>query len=197
MASLLAFKIEKTFRDEGIALVTKNDLRRRFVIRDNNTAYKMLQRLTAKGLLTRIQGGLYQVSDSPVHDFTLANTIVTPSYVSLESALSRYGILSQFPFVITSVTPKKGKKVETTSKTFEYAHLAPDLFSGFIKEDDYLIATPEKALFDMVYLAAKGLRSVSIEELDLAIIEKKQFTGYCNRVHAPLFTRYLKAHKFV
>lgn len=197
MESLSAFKIYRTLREDGITIFTTTDLRRRFGVGSDNTAYKILQRLTIKGLLTRIQGGLYQVTDSPVHDFTLANIIVTPSYVSLESALSRYGILSQFPFVVTSVTPKKGKKVETINKTLEYAHIASHLFSGFVKEHDYLIATPEKALFDMVYLAAKGLRSVVREELDLKIIDKKQFADYCNRVDAPLFAQYIKAHKFI
>lgn len=197
MESLSALEIYRTLQEEGIALLTTTDLRRRFRVASVNTAYKMLHRLVRKGLLTRIQGGVYQVSDRPVHDFVVANAIVTPSYVSLESALSRYSILSQFPFVVTSVTAKKRKRVETANKTFEYAHIASHLFSGFVKEDDYLIATPEKALFDMVYLAAKGLRSVDKEELDLAIVDKKQFADYCNRVRAPLFASYLKVHKFV
>jgi predicted transcriptional regulator of viral defense system len=197
MASLSILEIYRTLQIENIALLTVSDLRRRFRITQANTAYKTMQRLVAKGLLTRVQEGVYQRSDRPVHDFVLANAMVTPSYVSLESALSRYGILSQAPMIVTSVTARKGRTMETRTKTFEYAHLAPHLFTGYIKEADYVIATPTKALFDAVYLAAKGARSVPVDELDLTAIDKKAFAGYCGAVRAPQLAEYLKAHPII
>lgn len=197
MESLSALEIYRTLRDEGISLLTTIDLRRRFSFRSANTAYKMLQRLVDKGLLTRIQGGVYQVADRPVHDFVLANAMVTPSYVSLESALFRYGILSQAPFIVTSVTVKKGKKIETATKTLDYVHIVQNLFTGFVREQDYLIAIPTKALFDAIYLTAKGLRSLHLDELDLTVIDKKMFYDYCKMVKAPQLAEYLKAHPFL
>lgn len=197
MDSLSALEIYRTLLVEGIALLTTSDMRRRFKITSVNTAYKMLNRLVIKGLLTRIHGGVYQVSDRPVHDFALANAMVAPSYVSLESALSRYGILSQAPFLVTSVTVKKGKNIEMATKTLDYVHIAPNLFMGFVKEQNYLIATPTKALFDTVYLTAKGLRSVHLDELDLTTIDKNMFYDYCKIVKAPQLKEYLKTHPFI
>ena len=45
----------------------------------------------------------------------------------------------------------------------------------YIKKNDVLIATPEKALFDQFYLASKGIKSVNIDEYDLKNINKKLF----------------------
>ena len=84
MASLSILEIYRTLQIENIALLTVSDLRRRFRITQANTAYKTMQLLVAKGLLTLVQEGVYQRSDRPVHDFVLANAMVTPSYVSLE-----------------------------------------------------------------------------------------------------------------
>lgn len=194
MASLSVLGISRTLREERITFLTKSDLRRRFGVKSDNTAYKILQRMTQKGLLTRLQAGHYQIAETPVHDFTVANTIVPPSYISLESALARYGILQQVPFVVTSVTPKKGRTVEIHTKTFEYTHIAPHLFMGFVKEGDYLIATPEKALFDAVYMTAKGLRSLSVDELELSHLNKKLFGSYCQKARLPQLDEYLKTH---
>lgn len=194
MESLSALEIRRSLQEDGITIFTTADLQRRFRITNINTAYKALQRLTAKGLLTRIRDGVYQVSDRPVHDFVLANTMVTPSYVSLESALSRYGILSQAPLLVASVTARKGRAIETKAKTYTYAHIAAHLFTGFVKEAGYLIASPAKALFDTVYLTAKGVRSLDMDELDMTTVDKQEFFAYCEAAKTPQLREYLKHH---
>jgi predicted transcriptional regulator of viral defense system len=77
---------------------------------NDNTLYKIVERLIKNGILTRIAHGLYMRSDNTPESFEIANLLYGPSYVSLESALYRYGVIAQAPYTITSVTPRKTKK---------------------------------------------------------------------------------------
>jgi len=98
--------------------------------------------------------------------------------ISLESALSFYGLTTGFPYQITSLTPKKPKSFKVDGKEFIYSHLNPHLFWGYEKREDFLIAEREKALFDYLYFAAKGLRRIDPEELELASLDKKKFKQF-------------------
>ncbi|MCD6270372.1 hypothetical protein J7J23_01175, partial [bacterium] len=107
---------------------------------------------------------IYKLSDFGVKDpFLLANFIYSPSYISLESALNYYSIIPDIPFTITSVTINKTKKFKTKNYgVFYYSHLKPDLFFGFKsilveKKYSYIIALPEKALFDYLYLKGRKI----------------------------------------
>lgn len=79
-----------------------------------------------------------------------------PSYLSLEYALSYYGIIPEMVFVKTAVTPKTTRTFTNGFGVFSYRHLQPKLFFGYeIKEatfGKYLLAEPEKALLDFLYL---------------------------------------------
>lgn len=79
--------------------------------------------------------------------------------MSLETALSFYGILDQFPYTVTSITTKKTREVKCRGKVFSYSQIKKDYFNGFKKQDNFLIAHPEKAVFDFAYFAYNGLRS--------------------------------------
>jgi len=118
--------------------------------------------------------GKYQFLLNEVNDFESANYLVNPSYISLESALSFYGILPQFSYTITSVTPLKSKKTHYREKEYEFAHLDKKYFFGFVKKNKFLIASPEKALLDELYFMAKNLRKVHFQDLDLTPISKKR-----------------------
>jgi len=174
MESILKTEVIQTLHQKNICLFTVNDAKKIFNIHKENTLYKFLQRLEKSGIITRIAQGKYLFFLKQVHDFDLANFLIDPSYVSLESALSFYGILPQFPYSITSVTPIKSKKIIATEKEFEYAHLEKKYFFSFIKKNNFLIATPEKALIDQLYFAAKKLRSLHFDDLDLTSIDRKK-----------------------
>lgn len=192
MTSLKKFDAYRMLQASGLPIFTHHDIQRLCNISNENTAYKLLQRLEQGKVIRRVKSGAYQLIDAQTHDFTIANALRTPSYVSLESALSRYGILSQFPFVITSVTSTRNITIEN-DKTYEYAHIAPSLFDGYIKENDYLIATPEKALFDGLYFMSKGLRTLPIDELDLSPIQKKVFSIYYQKTPIKKFEHFLRS----
>jgi len=175
METISKDKAIKIFHQKRISLFSVTDARKIFKVKKENTLYKLLQRLEKSGLIKRIIKGKYLFTLQEVGDFDLANFLVNPSYVSLESALSFYGILSQFPYTITSVTPLKSQKIIYQGKEYEFAHLESKYFFGFVKKDKFLIAIPEKALLDELYFMAKQLRKIHLDDLDLKLIDRKKF----------------------
>lgn len=175
METITKDKAIKILHQKRVSFFNITDARKIFGTKKENTLYKLLQRLEKAGIIKRISKGKYLFSFRETNDFELANFLVNPSYVSLESALSFYGILSQFPYTITSVTPLKTKKIVHQEKEYEFSHLGSKYFFGFIKKDKFLIATPEKALLDELYFMAKKIRKISLTDLDLNLIDKNKF----------------------
>jgi predicted transcriptional regulator of viral defense system len=185
-------KIIEKLRQKEFSLFTASDFKKIFQIKKENTAYKILERLTKKGIIKRLTKRKYLFTFLESDDFQIANFLYPPSYISLESALSFYGITTQFPYQITSVTPKKTKIIKTLNKEFSYSHLKPDLFFGYEKKDKFLIALPEKALFDYLYLCSKGLRSFEKDDFDLKIINKKKFLSLLKKTKQEKLIKLLK-----
>jgi len=138
-----------------------------------NTLYKIVKRLIDKNILKTLIDGKYQVVNSVPTNFEIANYIYNPSYISLESALSYYGILSQFVYTITSITTKKSNIYEISEKEYKYSQVKSEFFTGYKMVDGFLIATPEKALFDSIYFSLKGLVKIDFKDLDLSTIDIK------------------------
>lgn len=159
----------------GQKLFNLQSLSRLLDINNPRSARSVAMRLTNDKILTRIAKDTYLITDPSPTRFEIANFLFSPSYVSLETALNYYGILSQFPLEITSITPKKSVTKQADGQVFSYAHLKQNLFWGYEKIDNQLIALPEKALLDQIYLTSKGLRSVHFDEYDLSRINKSQF----------------------
>ncbi|MDE3055256.1 MAG: hypothetical protein KGI80_00950 [Verrucomicrobiota bacterium] len=92
----------------------------------------------------------------------LANQIYGPSYISFESALSFHGMIPERVETLTSATTGKTRIFDTPLGRFSYQHLPLSKYTVgmIIKQMDehhrILIATPEKALIDLIYVY-KGL----------------------------------------
>lgn len=196
MASLTIMKILQSFEEKRLKFVTEAEFGRLFKIDNQNTLDKTLQRLNKNAILKRAIKGKYVLAGADYDDFELANFIVQPSYVSFESALSFYGILPQFAYSITSVTTKRTKKIYF-AKEFEYTHLNRNLFWGFVKNKNFLIATPEKALLDTLYLFLKGLRKVDLDELDYTLLDKKVLKNYLRKINKPFLKKFLFRKKIL
>lgn len=166
---------------KGISLFTVKDAKKIFRHKKENTLYKLLQRLENKNVVKRIKSGKYLFTFKEIPDYQLANFLVIPSYVSLESALSFYGILSQFPYTISSVTTQKNKTINYQDKEYEYNHIGTRYFFGITKKDNFLIASPEKALLDELYFVSKGLRNLDLTELDLNKVNKNILKSMAKR----------------
>jgi len=148
-------------------------------ISKERSAFSVISRLLKSGILEKAGKNCYILVQKPAHQFLIANYYYKPSYISFESALSYYGILSQFPVEVTSATPLKTAKYDLKDKIYSYAHLKKDLFWGYDKsQEGFLIASPEKAVLDQAYLASKGLKSFPKDELDWSLVDRKKLLNY-------------------
>lgn len=127
-----------------------------------------LSRWKKSGLVAPLRRGLYELSypsRQVLPDYYLANRIYGPSYVSLETALSHYGLIPEVSLAVTSVTPKATRRFKAGHGLFTYRSVQPRAFCGITIENhqgyDILIAEPEKALADFMYFK---MRKVSGRE---------------------------------
>jgi len=192
MSSISTIEIISRLKALNVRLITPNTLSNIFGIKNKNTIYKIIERMEKYQLLEKLMKGKYVLYDLNMSDFEKAGIILTPSYISLESALSFYGILPQFTYSITSVTTLKSRKYTLKNKEFEYTKISHKYFSDFIKKDNFLIATPEKALIDSLYLVSKKLRRIDLKELDTSTIKWNIFNQLKTQIDYPPFQKYLK-----
>lgn len=164
--------IIKLLNSKEIPLFTLNELGNLFGTENRQTLYKKVLRLEKIGILKKLIKGKYQFLLKEAGDFTIANFLYQPSYISMESALSFHSIMTGFPHQITSITIKKSKEFEVGGREYIYSTISPDLFWGWEKKENFLVATPEKALLDYLYFAKKGLRNFDWEEIDTSNINK-------------------------
>ena len=99
-----------------------------------------------------------------------------PSYLSLEYALSFYGIIPEAVYVYTSITLGRAKQFHTEVGTFRYHHLNRERYNVGVAHKanqfgGFFIATPEKALSDYVFQLSQGL---SQEELLIDLTESRR-----------------------
>ena len=132
-----------------------------------------LTRWIRKGYISRLRQGYYTFPDyRSKRDFSLyfANRIYKPSYISLHTALSFYGMIPEAVSQITSVTPLKTATFKNDFGDYSYKNIKDDLMFGYeLKEmDEYrrlMFATPEKALLDLLYLYPFYNSEKEMEEL--------------------------------
>ncbi|MDO8555006.1 MAG: hypothetical protein Q7R75_00350 [bacterium] len=113
--------------------------------------------------------------------FYLSNIVRTPSYVSSWAALQYYNLATEAIHSITSITPKVTRNYQTKAGNFAYQSIRKDLFSDFslikgkpassVGEFDFFIASPAKALFDLLYFRTCQFRGVKLEEIKKMIEE--------------------------
>lgn len=122
-------------------------------------ATQTLRRLAARQLVLRIKRGVWVNGLAGVHAFEAVPFLTAPwpAYVSLHSALSHAGIVAEIPHVIYGVTSGPPAKYHTAIGDYSLHHLPAHLLWGFTTRQEgaaiYLIAEPEKAFLDLVYLA--------------------------------------------
>jgi len=120
-----------------------------------------------KGQIIKLKNGLYLIADKKdiVITENVAFKMYEPSYISLEWALSQYGIMPEVIYNITSVTTKATRKFKNGFGLFIYKSIKKNLFWGYKKEEKngqvYLIAQPEKALLDYIYFNLPKIKKIS------------------------------------
>lgn len=137
---------------------------------------RQLSRWTKSGSLYQLRRGLYALAPPyqkiKPHPFVVANRLVAGSYVSLQSALAHYGLIPEYVPITTSVTVKRPARWETPLGVYEFRHLKTQLMRGYRLTElgggqTAFVATPEKALLDLIYLQPAGDSPEYLRELRL------------------------------
>ena len=129
----------------------------------------------------RLKNGLYITADffdknrnDISYSFYLANVIRTPSYVSSWAALQYYNLATEAIHSVTSVTIKVTKEYQTKAGTFAYQSINKELFTDFSLAKgkfDFYIASPSKALFDLIYFRTRQFSGLSLEKVKAMVAE--------------------------
>lgn len=153
-----------------------------------SNASHMLRSMEHAGLVRRLRHGLWAL-DAEVDPFVVAPylTAPLPAYVSLWSALARHDMIEQVPRQISVASLDRRRQVETAIGVYSIHHLVPELFDGYRgSEATGYLATPEKALFDSVYVRAPRGARMFFPELTLPKgFDHEQLDAWTRRIAAP------------
>ena len=136
---------------------------------EEGTARRRLHSLQDAGLVRALRRGLWAL-DPDLDPFALAPYLTAPfpAYVSIFSALAAHGMIEQIPRQVSVASLDRARKIQTALGNFAVHHLAPDLFGGYVAwRGGGFIASPEKALFDLVYIRAAAGSRAFVPELSL------------------------------
>ena len=140
------------------------------------------RRLEEEGRIIRLKRGLYVRSTEdgalPV-PFLIANHLYGPSYVSLQTALRHYGLIPERVFETQSMTIKHSREFDTPLGRYNYRNCNINYFPIGIRQeqegnDNYMIATPEKALCDTL-LKTAGILFSSPQKLEEYLVSDLRF----------------------
>jgi len=144
---------------------------------------RQLSRWVRAGKVYQLRRGLYALAPPyqkvRPHPFLVANRLAAASYVSLQSALAYYGMIPEHVPQTTSITTRRPGSWQTPLGDYAYRHIQVDYFAGFqvlevAPGQHAYVASPEKAILDLVYLVPgadtadylRELRPQNLERLD-------------------------------
>jgi hypothetical protein len=150
------------------------------LLKEYSRPYDKINELVKQDVLRLVKRGIY-ISGSKLklagpEPFLLANHILGPSYISLETALSHWGLIPEQVYEISSVTVCNSKTYTTSAGRFSYTHLISPYYSFGIqqlqltKRQTVLIASPEKALCDKI-ITTSGLLFRSSKQVMAFLLE--------------------------
>src|SRR3989338_382756 len=141
----------------------------------STTVYSYISRSLMRKDILSLKRGVYVTTDfynknkgEISYSFFLANILRAPSYVSSWTALQYYNLNTEAIHNITSVTEKVSRYYVTKVGNFTYQSMKKNIFSGFslVKgKFDFFIATPSKALFDLLYFKTNQFRGIKFEDV--------------------------------
>lgn len=161
-----------------------------FLNKSSNARQAIIKRAIKAGYLTPLRRDLFLVKSLQkklVNAFEIAMILHGPSYISFESALSYHGWIPEAVQTTTCATTKKSKEFETPIGIFSYTHVPLKVFAlcveqHFEKNMGFFIASPLKALADMIYIRNRDWSTINdlyedlrIEPDKLQSIDKESF----------------------
>jgi predicted transcriptional regulator of viral defense system len=157
-----------------------------------------LARHEQKGLVQHISNKVYYnwlAQDGSPRD--LVNVLRKEAYISLESGLREYGISTQSPRTLTCVTTERPKEFKAGNIAISYRSITPRLYWGFIRKTtrygSYLLAEPEKAILDWIYLSLQNGTAPALDELDFGGVDRAKLLNYARRFPSSTYSHLLPA----
>jgi predicted transcriptional regulator of viral defense system len=149
--TIFALKI----KEKKLYIFSASDVRALFGISAVAVA-SLLYSYKKQGFILQIKRGFYALPDALPPDVYIANKLYSPSYISLEFALSYHGVIPETVYEITSVTTKATRRFETLGKIFSFRKIKKAAYTGYGIEKQnglgFYIADAEKAFVDANYL---------------------------------------------
>ncbi|PIW67753.1 hypothetical protein COW09_01700 [bacterium (Candidatus Moisslbacteria) CG12_big_fil_rev_8_21_14_0_65_36_11] len=155
--------------------------------KSSSTTTQALNYLQKQGVVFKIYRGIWaEKTNKPLSPYSIIPFLFprNRAYVSFISALHLHDIIEQIPQVTTLASNTHTKTIVTKLGTFSVHQITPSFFDGFEwykGESDFLIAQPEKALIDCLYLAG---------------YKKKQFANFPELHFSKTFS-FKKAKKWI
>lgn len=175
------------------AVIRVDDYARRYRL-SRRAVNAALRRQEAKGLVERVSNKIY--INKIARDFTprdLLSALRPESYVSLDSALSDFGVTSQVPYTLTCVSPKYVRNIKTKTIQITFRALKRDLYWGFTRKKTrygaYNLAEPEKALLDWIYFRSVDGLPVEVDEFHVNGLDRNRLLEGAKKFSAPVRNR--------
>lgn len=176
------------------------------LLADYKKPREAILRMVKNGELIRLKNGFYLINEKITHGSLkiisfeqVANLLYGPSYVSMEWALSFYGMIPERVYTVTSMTLGRNKEYHTPVGDFSYFTLSAESYPiGIVQKKSpdfiggFLIASPEKALADTVF---KTCRNLNKDQLKDELLESKRIDRECfHRLNKILLEDIAKAY---
>lgn len=137
----------------GIQAIATRDAAALLRVKPAN-AHMILSRLAKQGYLSHLSRGRWALPKTVQREMLPEHLAApAPACVSLQTALFQHGLIEQIPALLYAVTTGRTRRVTTPDATVSLHHIPAQLFTGFeLTAGGAKMATPEKALFDLLYL---------------------------------------------
>ena len=171
--------VQQTLQAKGVRLFSPSDFQRVFGV--SLRAAQEFVKDHRKDIFLKIRNGLYALRVDPPQEEAIANRLYAPSYISFEYVLSRYGIIPESVYGITSATTRTTREFIVNNKSFVYSHIKKQAYRGYKTEKmggvTVLIAEPEKALADYLYFVDLKKKTLN-ERLSVRKVRGKAVIEY-------------------
>lgn len=142
------------------------------------SAWVTCSRYVRKGIFLRLKKDFYVLDQrwlalTQQDFFKISNLLQVPSYVSLMTALSFYGVTDQVQKnFFENISWKRSVSFKGEGADFYFYKMKRELYFDFVRQNDVFIATKEKALVDALYLYSFGKYAVDLSSLDVGKLDK-------------------------
>ncbi|MFH0772090.1 MAG: hypothetical protein V1933_05670 [Candidatus Omnitrophota bacterium] len=187
----------EALKKNRLFIFSLRDAENLFAGEKHKTTKNNLGRWVRMGRLLKLKRDLYEFNDfglaSNIPDACIANKLYTPSYVSLHTALSIYGIIPEIAAAVISLTTRPTRTFRNKYGVFFYRSCQPRAFTGYrlmpYEGTKILIADPEKAMTDFIYFSHRGKETLDFEQERFSRVALRKFDWQKALGYARLFNR--------